>query len=76
MILFSKVPPDHFVMDVTVATMDKLVLVDFNSWGVTSRRTCLRFIRESRGVQLHPHRHYSIYRDMVIGGTHVNQGWH
>jgi len=71
---------DNFVMDVTRPRKDKIILVDFNPWGDTTDSLlftweeleevkdevpCLRYIKESGGVQPHPYRHYSIPRDMV-----------
>jgi len=71
----------HFVIDVTRPRKDKIILVDFNPWGDTTDsllftweeleemkdniEPCLRYIKESGGVQPHPYRHYSIPRDMV-----------
>jgi len=71
---------DRYVVDVTRPRKDKVVLVDFNPWSVTTdsllfsweeleemngEDTCLRYIRESGGVMPHPYRHYSLPRDMV-----------
>jgi len=77
----DKFPLRNYVFDVIRPGKDRVKLLDFNPFGVTTDgllmdweelkemelpdQPIFRFISHSSGVQPHPHRHYSLPQDMV-----------